>query len=607
MKRRAKSNLISQQMSLQRKNRLLLAIISLALGIAIISQATLVAEAVQRIFVEKASFSSVLLLLGLLLVVMAVRSLLSYGNGKVGLHMAAHAKTNMRASVLQNLTRASMPTTLSGQTGGKVSVALDAVDEADSYFSQYMPRMMEAAMIPILILIVTFTQHANTGWIMLFTAPFIPLFMILVGLQTKNKSEEKYAQLAEFSGTFLDSLQGLVTLKIFGRAKRQQQEIERSSLGYRDATMGILKIAFTNTFMLESIVMLSIGIVALELAIQLLVFKSMSFHTAFLVLLLVPEFYSLLKNTGTAFHSGRTSMGAIRKVEQMLEETNIKSTPTKGVEGSDQSELTDVDAIAKTEEIRTARAELITLPPTIELNDVRFQYTPDSFGLETGQISIGPGEQIAIVGKSGSGKTTLLHLIAGLLKPGSGAVLVNGSEISQHDEAAWFERVSYITQHPYIFAGTFAENIAIGAGRNVSRAEIEQAAEEAGLAGVVAQLEQGLDTFVGEGGRGLSGGEKQRLALARAFLKRPAVILFDEPTVGLDLHTERVLQQSIASLAKTATMITVAHRLYTIQHADNILFMDNGVLVDSGHHNELLGRLPQYAEMVDVQRKGGLA
>lgn len=607
MKRRGKSNLISQQMSLQRKNRLLLAIISLALGVAIISQATLVAEAVQRIFVEKVSFSSVMLLLVLLLVVMAVRSLLSYGNGKVGLHMAARAKTNMRASVLQNLTRASMPSTLSGQTGGKVSVALDAVDEADSYFSQYMPRMMEAAMIPILILVVTFTQHANTGWIMLFTAPFIPLFMILVGLKTKNKSEEKYAQLAEFSGTFLDSLQGLVTLKIFGRAKRQQQEIERSSLGYRDATMGILKIAFTNTFMLESIVMLSIGIVALELAIQLLVFKSMSFHTAFLVLLLVPEFYSLLKNTGTAFHSGRTSMGAIRKVEQMLEETSIKSTKTKPEEGSDQSELTDVDTMARTEEIRTARAELIPMPPTIELDHVRFNYAPDSFGLETGQILIGPGKQIAIVGKSGSGKTTLLHLMAGLLKPDSGAILVNGSELSHHDEAAWFKRVSYITQHPYIFAGTFAENIAIGAGRNVSRAEIERAAEEAGLAGVVAQLEQGLDTFVGEGGRGLSGGEKQRLALARAFLKRPAVILFDEPTVGLDLHTERVLQQSIAALAKTATMITVAHRLYTIQHADNILFMDNGVLVDSGHHEALLARLPQYAEMVDVQRKGGLA
>ncbi|SHN62163.1 ATP-binding cassette, subfamily C, CydD [Paenibacillus sp. ov031] len=609
-----KTSLISQQMSGQRKRLVLLAVISLALGAAIVSQAALLAEAVQRIFVEKASLSSVVMLLGILLAVMVVRTGLSYGNGKVGLHMASSAKTNMRAAVLKNLTHASMPSTLRGQTGGKVSVALDAVDEADSYFSLYMPRMMEAAIIPILILVVTFMQHANSGFIMLFTAPFIPLFMILVGLKTKNKSEEKYAQLAEFSGTFLDSLQGLVSLKIFGRAHRQQQEIERTSLGYRDATMGILRIAFTNTFMLESIVMLSIGIVALELAIQLLVFKSMSFHTAFLVLLLVPEFYSLLKNTGTAFHSGRTSMGAVRKVEQMLEETageNQSADSKEGIGTSDGiDEVVNMDRVERENGIgilQMHRSNDGSMPPSIILNHLRFHYAPESFDLETGRAQLDPGEHIAIVGKSGSGKTTLLHLIAGLLKPESGEVLVNGQPLSEYDEAGWFEHVSYITQHPYIFAGTFAENIAIGAGRNVSRTEIEQAAEDAGLAEVAAQLEHGFDTLVGEGGRGLSGGEKQRLALARAFLKRPSIILFDEPTVGLDLRTEQILQRSIATLADTATMITVAHRLYTIQHADRILFMDDGVLVDKGRHEELMARLPQYAEMIDVQRKGGLA
>lgn len=609
-----KTSLISQQMSGQRKRLLLLAVISLGLGAAIVSQAALLAEAVQRIFVEKASLSSVVMLLGILLAVMVIRTGLSYGNGKVGLHMAASAKTNMRAAVLEHLTHASMPSTLHGQTGGKVSVALDAVDEADSYFSQYMPRMMEVAIIPILILVVTFMQHANSGFIMLFTAPFIPLFMILVGLKTKNKSEEKYAQLAEFSGTFLDSLQGMVSLKIFGRAHRQQQEIERTSLGYRDATMGILRIAFTNTFMLESIVMLSIGIVALELAIQLLVFKSMSFHTAFLVLLLVPEFYSLLKNTGTAFHSGRTSMGAVRKVEQMLEETAGENKSLVGKEGSGTSdgidEVDNTDRMERENEIKALQMDLSndsSMPPSIILNHLRFRYAPESFELETGRVQLNPGEHIAIVGKSGSGKTTLLHLIAGLLKPASGEVMVNGQPLSEYDEAVWFEQVSYITQHPYIFAGTFAENIAIGAGRTVSRTEIEQAAEDAGLAELAAQLEHGFDTLVGEGGRGLSGGEKQRLALARAFLKRPSIILFDEPTVGLDLRTEQILQCSIARLADKATMITVAHRLYTIQHADCILFMDNGVLADSGRHEELMARLPQYAEMIEVQRKGGLA
>lgn len=247
------------------------------------------------------------------------------------------------------------------------------------------------------------------------------------------------------------------------------------------------------------------------------------------------------------------------------------------------------------------------MPPSIALNEVHFHYAPGSFELKAGPVSIGAGQHVAIVGHSGSGKTTLLHLIAGLLKPVSGTVLVNGSPLTEWEEDSWFEQVSYITQHPYIFAGTFAENIAIGAGRTVSRDEIRQAAEEAGLATLVAGLEQGLDTYVGEGGRGLSGGEKQRLALARAFLKRPALILFDEPTVGLDLQTEQILQSSITKLAQKATMITVAHRLYTIRQADHILFMDHGVLAAAGPHDELLERVPQYAEMVDIQRKGGSA
>ncbi|MFC3748161.1 thiol reductant ABC exporter subunit CydD [Paenibacillus sp. GCM10012306] len=590
---KGKTSLISKQMSMQRNRLAILAVLSLGLGVAIVGQAALLANAVQRIFVQGEALSSVVALLGALLAVMAVRSLLSYGNGRIGLNMAASAKRNMRAALLQNMVQSSIPSAIRGQAGEKVSIALDAVDEADSYFSQYMPRMIEVSMIPVLILIVVFTQHANSGFIMLCTAPFIPLFMILAGLKTKNKSEEKYAQLAEFSGTFLNAVRGLVTLKIFGQAQRQQEEIERSSMGYRDATMSILRIAFTNTFMLETVVMLSIGIVALELAIQLLIFKSITFHTAFLILLLVPEYYSLFKNTGTAFHSGRTSMGAIRKVEQMMVATDGESQGLKEEkEGTRNAEF---------------QLDVISMPPSIRLDNITFRYLPESFELHIPSVTIEQGENVAIVGKSGSGKTTLLHLIAGLLRPDSGEILVSGNLISQFTETEWFERISYITQHPYIFAGTLAENIAIGTSRNVSRAEIEQAASEAGLAGLAAQLEHGYDTLVGEGGRGLSGGEQQRLALARAFLKRPSLILFDEPTVGLDLYTERILQKSLNTLSQRATMITVAHRLYTIQHADNILFMDNGVLVDSGVHNELLQRLPQYAEMINVQREGGLA
>lgn len=677
--RKKTGGLIASQMAAQRKSLVLLAISSLVLGGAIVGQAALTSELVNRIFVQSASFSAVVSLLGALLAAMAVRTLLSYGNGRMGLSMAASAKQTMRGAVLRKLAGASLLVSLGGQTGGKVSVALDAVDEVDSYFSQYLPRMIETAVIPWLILIAVFAQHINSGLIMLVTAPFIPLFMVLVGLKTKKKSEEKFSELAAFSGAFLDAVQGLTTLKLFGRVQRQQQEIERSSLGFRDATMGILRIAFTNSFMLELVVMLSIGIIALELAFQLLIYKSLSFSTAFFILLLVPEFYNLLKNMGTAFHSGHTSMGAAQKVESELEQlggrhtgrhtspamvepasdaSSVEARPTVGAHGqpaggspahavsTSESPATAQPAVklpagtppagepangqpagspAQSVPTKDTPAHAVPTgaqPPLIALKDVRFQYAPGAFELAVGELAIMRGEQIAIVGKSGSGKTTLLHLIAGLLHPASGELLVNGSPLGQTgeqlDESAWLSQISYITQHPYIFAGTLAENIAIGGGRadgrrsghtgkgdGVSQAAIRQAAEAAGLAAMIDELQHGYDTPVGEGGRGLSGGEKQRLALARAFLKQPSVILFDEPTVGLDLRTERMLQRSIAELARQATMITVAHRLYTIKQADRILYMEAGRLLDSGTHEELLSRLPQYAEMVEAQREGG--
>ncbi len=631
----SKTGLLPELMAAQKKRTAQIRLISLALGSATIGQAVLLAEAVQRVFVEKAALVPMVAVFAALLAIMIVRTLLAYANGRIGLRIAADAKRDLRSRLLRAL--AANPLTLSrqGQAGSKISVMLDAVDEADGYFSQYTPKMIEASIVPLLILAAVFILHFPSGLILLFTAPFIPLFMALIGIKTRQKSEEKFEQLAQFSGTFLDSLQGLITLKLFGRTKQREREIERSSLSYRDATMSILRIAFSNTFALEAIVMLGIGIVALELALQLVVFKSMQFHTAFLVLLLVPEFYNLLKVMGTAFHGGRTSMGAIRNIEVLLAETSEARENKNPNEGLEEAAPAGGDATGKEaavnisqiqerpgsgEEQQAAvcgRRDTWNLlsgpnlsdrePPAIELRELSFSYGEGAFELHAGSLSISPGQQIAIVGKSGSGKTTLLHLIAGLLPPSSGEVWVNGSPLTPACEEEWFRRVSYITQHPYIFSGTFAENIAIGTDRSVSREEIARAAEAAGLARLASELEHGYDTVVGEGGRGLSGGEKQRLALARAFLKRPSVLLFDEPTTGLDLHTERILLRSISELSRNATMITIAHRLHTIRHADIILFMERGKLIGTGTHKDLLNRLPQYADMVNSGPKGGVS
>ncbi|WP_121615904.1 thiol reductant ABC exporter subunit CydD [Virgibacillus halodenitrificans] len=563
----------------KKKSLTIMLLLSILIGVMIVAQAYLLVTIIDGVFLQKQSFSEVLPLLGGLLFVFFLRTLFSYLSGRTGVKLGAQAKSFFRKALLKKYSRNPLQASLQGQSGQKVSMMMDAVDEMDSYFSSYIPQVIRSAFIPILILVIVFMEHVNTGLIMLITSPFIPIFMIIIGLQTKKKSEEQMDKLGEFSGRFLDTLQGLVTLKFFGQAKRQVELIKESNLGFREATMEILKIAFTSSFMLELISMLSIGIVALEVALQLIIFDGITFYTAFLVLILTPEYYTGLKDLGSAFHNGQTSIGAAKKVMQELQQEE--------------------------QAVEWGTEDLINhQPPQISIQQAGFSYGDEQFSLHGIQADIEPRANVAIVGKSGSGKTTLLHLLAGLLPVSEGKVYVNGKELPAYKEEEWFNQLSYISQHPYIFAGTISDNIAIGANKSVTRTEIKQAAEQAGIAEMINMLKDGYDTQIGEGGRGLSGGEMQRVALARAFLKRPSVIFFDEPTTGLDVHTEKVLQTSMEKLSERATVITVAHRLHTIKKADIILYLENGRLKASGKHDNLLQTVPDYRRMVSLQQEG---
>lgn len=323
--------------------------------------------------------------------------------------------------------------------------------------------------------------------------------------------------------------------------------------------------------------MLSMGIIALEIGLRLVVFDSLTFFTAFFVMILVPDFFNLLKEFGSAFHTGRSSSAAAGRLSEEL---------TK-----------------KTEPVRFGELKLTEGHGTLELEELEFQYG-DGFAIGPVSLNIPPCSQVAFIGKSGSGKTTMLHAIAGLLPLSKGRLLVDGIEQQEISEQSWFSRMSYISQNPYLFAGTIKENIALGAGREVTDEELIAAAKQAGIYEMVLQLKQGLETPIGEAGRGLSGGEKQRIALARAFLKQPSLILFDEPTTGLDLKTERILQKSMDKLGERATVLTVAHRLHTIKKADMIIILDQGQLTAIGSHTELLDSQQFYRDMIDAQFGG---
>jgi ATP-binding cassette subfamily C protein CydD len=573
-----KSMVDLKQLAYERKKIMVfLSVASLLKGLAMIGQALFFVWIADGVFLKNASFEEVVPYFYGLLGAVLLRVVCGYIIGRSGVNLAAEVKMDLREKLIGSFAGNPLQASIQGQSGKKVSLLLDAVDELDGYFSKYIPQMIQSYIIPLLLLIVIFSQHWVTGVIILITAPFIPVFMALVGIKTKEKADRQMEKLSQFSGTFLDVLQGLTTLKLFGQAEQQKQTIQKSSLDFRDATMEVLKSAFLSSLMLEYISMLSMGIIALEIGLRLVVFDSLTFFTAFFVMILVPDFFNMLKDFGSAFHTGRGSAAAANRLSVQLE----KEEPA----------------------VEWGEGILVNEPPLLTLKGLSFQYGED-FKLGPVDAEIPPYSQIAIVGKSGSGKTTLLHSIAGLLPPMSGNVLVNGVPREKVDEKSWFEQLSYISQNPYLFAGTIKENITIGAGRETTDEEIWRASEKAGISDMVLALKRGLDTPIGEAGRGLSGGEKQRIALARAFLKQPSVILFDEPTTGLDLQTEKILQESLAELGKQATIITVAHRLHTIKKSDAILILSEGKLAAAGSHNELLETYAPYGEMLEMQHGG---
>ncbi|MCT8139454.1 thiol reductant ABC exporter subunit CydD [Anaerobacillus sp. CMMVII] len=529
-------------------------------GVLAITQAYLIASIVDAVFLKGKGLTDVWPLFLFLLVVFSSRAAVSFINTSYGVKLASFVKINLRTKLVDKLSKSNTGELYEEKTGKHVSVLTDVVDQLDAYYTSFLPQLMQAGVIPLMIVIVVFTQNIYSGLIMLVTAPLIPVFMIIIGSMTEKKSQEQMDSMIKFSGHFLDVLQGLTTLKIFGRSKTQRSEIVRMSDQFRDTTMAVLKIAFLSALMLEILATLATAMIAVEVGLRL-VYAHLTFHTAFFVLLLAPELYLPLKNLGASFHSGKNSIAAAETIWEVL----------------DKKETNQIWGDKKL----TSDGKL-----TIKLKNISFQYKEHNPILENIDVTIATGERVAFVGRSGSGKTTLLKVILGMLSPTTGQVVVNGTPLTELQEEQWLNQIAYVSQEPYLFSGTIAENILMG-NQGASKVEVIRAAKEAGVDRFVNDLPKGYETCVGEAGLGLSGGEKQRVALARAFLKRASLVLLDEPTAGLDLETEQVLKKAIEKLSKNATVITVAHRFQTIAAADKIVLFSEGKVAGIGTHEQL--------------------
>ncbi|MGW5903413.1 thiol reductant ABC exporter subunit CydD [Streptomyces althioticus] len=506
----------------------------------VVAQAMLIAEIVVGSFQDGRSVGELRTPLLLLVAVAAGRGLVGWLTELAAHRASAAVKSELRGRLLDRAT-ALGPGWLDGQrTGSLVTLATRGVDALDGYFSRYLPQLGLAVVVPAAVLARIVTEEWVSAAIIVGTLPLIPVFMVLIGWATQNRMDRQWLLLSRLSGHFLDVVAGLPTLKVFGRAKAQAESIRTITAEYRRATMRTLRIAFISSFALELLATLSVALVAVTIGMRL-VHGELDLYTGLLILILAPEAYLPLRQVGTQYHAAAEGLGAAEEIFTVLE----TPVPAAGKGAVPQGALAFQDVTVR----YAGRA-------TDAVADVSF--------------TVGPGETVALVGPSGSGKSTLLSAALGFVRPDAGRVSVGGADLTGLDLAEWHRHVAWVPQRPHLYAGTIAENVRL-ARPDADDAAVRRALRDAGALDFVDALPHGVGTVLGEDGAGLSAGQRQRLALARAFLADRPVLLLDEPTAALDGATEAEVVEAVRRLAEGRTVLLVVHRPALLAAADRVV------------------------------------
>lgn len=527
-----------------RATRLFLAAV-VVLGVAgaalVIAQAMLVAEVVVGGFEDGLSGGDLRTPLLLLAAVALGRALVAWLTELAAYRAGAAVKSELRGRLLARAAELG-PDWLSGQrTGSLVALATRGIDALDDYFARYLPQLGLAVVVPVAVLARVVTEDWVSAAIIVVTLPLIPLFMILIGWATQSRMDRQWRLLSRLSGHFLDVVAGLPTLKVFGRAKAQAESIRTITSQYRQATLKTLRIAFLSSFALELLATLSVALVAVTIGMRL-VHGELDLYTGLVVLILAPEAYLPIRQVGAQYHAAAEGLSAAEEIFAVLE-TEPRTSGTQDVPGSLRLEVEEV----------TVRHAGRTEP-----------------SLAAASLVVDEGETVALVGPSGVGKSTLLNVVLGFVAPDEGRVRVGGTDLAALSPERWRERIAWVPQRPHLFAGSIAENVRLARPGADDRA-VTAALREAGAYDFVAALPDGAGTLLGEDGAGLSAGQRQRLALARAFLADRPVLLLDEPTASLDGETEAGIVEAVRRLAVGRTVLLVVHRPALLSVADRVV------------------------------------
>ncbi|MEG7873790.1 thiol reductant ABC exporter subunit CydD [Bacillus cereus group sp. Sample62] len=448
-------------------------------------------------------------------------------------------------------------------TGHLVTLSIEGIEKFKTYIELTIPKMIRSSIVPGLIVLYVFTLDIESGIILVVTIPIVIIFMILLGLAAQKMADSQYESYRVLSNHFVDTLKGLETLKYLGKSKQHEGKIEKVSKRYRKATMRTLRVAFLSSFALDFFTSLSIAFVAVGLGIRL-IDGTIVLLPALTILILAPEYFLPIKQVGANYHATLDGQLAMEQIEEILQQQKEIGTKESNVDliWNSSSNLKLQDVKVKNDESEKSILEGI-----------------DFTWKGTGAIGV--------IGESGAGKSTLIDVLAGFLTPSGGKLIVNGVKIDGSTREDWQKNIAYIPQHPYIFPLSLKDNICFYE-TNTTDAEVERVINEVGLRSLITSLPNGMYERIGEGGRMLSGGQEQRVAMARALLSKKPIILLDEPTAHLDIETEFEIKQAMLRLFEGKLVFLATHRLHWMKQMDHILILNKGEMIESGTYEELL-------------------
>lgn len=545
----------------------LAALCGFASALVLIAQAWLMATLLQQLVVSDRPRSSLVTQFLLLLFCFLLRAGFNYGREMAGFRAGLAIRRALRRQLLDRID-ALGPAWIQGRPAGSWStLLLEQIEQLQEYYARYLPQMTLAVAIPCAILLAVFPVNWAAGLILLVTAPLIPLFMALVGMGAADASRRNFLALSRLSGDFYDRLRGRDTLRLFHRAAAEKQAIAASTDSFRQRTMDVLRLAFLSSAVLEFFASLAIAVVAVYFGFSYLgefnfghYGTGVTLFAGFLALILAPEFFQPLRDLGTFYHAKAQAAGAADALE-----TFLQATPDARPQGPvrpwcDEAPLT-----------LTAEDLVVMSPGGHALTQ------PLNFTLHAGC-------RVALVGESGAGKTVLMNALLGFL-PWQGVLRANGLDLRHIDRAEWQRQLAWVGQNPQLPAQTLRDNLMPD--RPVEESRLQAVLAQAGVSAFLTSLPLGLDTPTGEDGVGLSVGQAQRIAVARALLKPAKLLLLDEPGSGLDSTSEYHVMQALNQAARQQTTLMITHQLHDLAQWDEVWVMQQGALVQQGSWQQL--------------------